>query len=93
MTNKKELERVTAESMIQLAGEVADIQDIIHLATDLINFMPDVKDAKVQENPLYYYGTIKGSLDNIFQINQSLYKKLNEIAVELYNMAEELEDG
>lgn len=88
----KQNEVITVKQLGQLASDTGDVMEIVGLVNDLINFMPNVKESKVQKDPLYFYGVTQESLENVFQINQGLYKKLDDIACKLYEMVEELED-
>lgn len=69
----------TERELIQLAYDVGDVMEIVELITDLINYMPDVKEEKVQENPIFYYGKVRETLNNVFEINQGLYQKLDNV--------------
>lgn len=82
---------VTKKDLKQLAYDIGDVMEIVELITDLINYMPNVKESKVQEAPLFYYGKVQETLSNVFEINQGLYKTLDNVASELYDMADELE--
>lgn len=83
---------VTPEKMQRLAEEIGDVREVIDLVTDLINFIPNVKSEQVQSNPLFYYGKVKESLNNVFHANQGLTKRLDDIAGELYDLQEELKN-
>lgn len=83
---------VTPEKMQRLAEEIGDVREVIDLVTDLINFIPNVKSEQVQSNPLFYYGEVKESLNNVFHANQGLTKRLDDIAGELYDLQEELKN-
>lgn len=92
MTNKNKFKLVTADDVKQLAFDVGDVMDIVQLVSDLIDFMPSVKDPKVHANPLYYYGTTQKALENVFAINRGIDKSLDDIASKLYDMVDELEE-
>lgn len=89
---KKQNEVITVKQLKQLAFDTGDVMAMLELISDLINYMPNVKEQKVRENPIYYYGRTQESLTNVFEINQGLYKKLEDVASKLYEMVEELEE-
>ena len=89
---KKQNEVITVKQLKQLAFDTGDVMEIIELINNLFDYMPSVKEPKVQKDPLFFYGTTQKSLNNVFEINQGLCQKLDGIASKLYEMVEELEE-
>src|SRR5699024_2365476 len=87
------LENNKVKEINQLANEIGDVMEVVRLINDLIDFMPNEKEEKVQGNPLFYYMCTKNALSNVFSSNQGLLTKLDHIGMKLYDMADDLKES
>lgn len=88
--NKDNLKINKVKEMNQLANEIGDVMEVIQLINDLINFMPNRQSPEVKVDPLFYYKLTREAIGNVHQVSQGIYKDLDNIAVKLYDMADEL---
>lgn len=87
--NKTEM--MTSKQAMKLGEKTAKVMKNIKLQNDLYNFLPSPKQAD-KEKILIAYSHLYDALDNIFEVNQELAEELDEVAFELYELSDQLEN-
>ena len=82
------------EQTLEMAQKAVAVKKILILQNDYLNTVPSVKNLKADE-VLTRYMYLERALDNMFELNQDLVDQLEDVAVYLYDLAneEDTEDG
>ena len=82
------------EKAREMAQKAVAVKKILILQNDYLNTVPSVKNLKADE-VLTRYMYLERALDNMFELNQDLVDQLEDVAVYLYDLAneEDTEDG
>lgn len=76
------------EKAREMAQKAVAVKKILILQNDYLNTVPNVKNLKADE-VLTRYMYLEKALDNMFELNQDLVDQLEDVAVYLYDLANE----
>ena len=76
------------EQTLEMAQKAVAVKKILILQNDYLNTVPNVKNLKADE-VLTRYMYLEKALDNMFELNQDLVDQLEDVAVYLYDLANE----
>ena len=80
--------KINAEEVSKLSDKISQMQKVIQLQNHHLDFIPALKDI---DDARFYYAMVYRSLDNIHMVNQDVMKDMEEVAVRLSEIADELE--
>lgn len=81
---------MTKEQAEALAMRTSTVMRNLRLQNNLYDFLPDPKRAS-KDDVLMAYKRLYEALDNVFDINQGLESELDDIALALYDLGDQLE--
>lgn len=90
---KERKSNLEVEKLDLLGHEIVSIMNTINLVNDLINHFPDVEEIKHKADIKYYYHGVQKSLVNVFSVNNDVSKRLNDVAVKLYELGEKIDES
>ncbi len=76
------------EKAREMAQKAVAVKKILVLENDYLNTVPNVKNLKADE-VLTRYMYLEKALDNMFELNQDLVDQLEDVAVYIYDLANE----